>query len=47
MMRGIERYMPQEFNHTSPDGGLFVWGEFEGCDINAAELLAEAADTLN
>ncbi len=42
MMRGIERYMPQEFNHTSPDGGLFVWGEFEGCDINAAELLAEA-----
>lgn len=42
MMRGIERYMPQEFKHTSPDGGLFVWGEFEGCDINTAELLAEA-----
>ena len=42
MMRGIERYMPQEFVHTDPDGGLFVWGEFAGCDIDVAALVPHA-----
>ncbi|MDE6398587.1 MAG: PLP-dependent aminotransferase family protein, partial [Clostridiales bacterium] len=34
MMRGIRAYMPAEFRHTEPDGGLFVWGEFAGADID-------------
>ena len=28
--------------HTDPEGGLFVWGEFKGCDIDTAALLPEA-----
>ena len=44
MMRGIEKYMPSEFVHTNPEGGLFVWGEFDGCDINTAELLHKAVE---
>lgn len=28
MMDGIKRYMPEEFKHTDPQGGLFIFGEF-------------------
>lgn len=44
MMRGIDRYMPAEFVHTDPQGGLFVWGEFAGTDIDTAALLAKAVE---
>ncbi|MCI8459107.1 MAG: PLP-dependent aminotransferase family protein [Clostridia bacterium] len=42
MMRGIERYMPAEFTHTDPDGGLFVWGAFEGTRLDTQALLHKA-----
>ncbi len=42
MMQAISRYMPQEFVHTDPEGGLFIWGEFAGCDIDTAALLPQA-----
>lgn len=41
MMRGIARYMPEEFTHTDPEGGLFVWGAF-AADIDTAALLSGA-----
>lgn len=28
MLAAIEKYMPEEFHYTHPDGGLFIWGEF-------------------
>lgn len=42
MIRCIDKYMPEEFVHTYPNGGLFVWGEFKGCDIDTGALLNEA-----
>lgn len=44
MMRGIRAYMPAEFRHTDPDGGLFVWGEFAGADIDTGALLQKATE---
>lgn len=46
MMRGIKAYMPAEFVHTDPDGGLFVWGEFTGKaeKLDTAALLAGAVE---
>ncbi len=44
MMLGIERYMPSEFVHTNPDGGLFVWGEFAGRKLDTAKLLNRAVE---
>lgn len=43
MIEAIEKYMPEEFNYTNPDGGLFIWGELpEG--INTVTLLPEAIE---
>jgi len=33
MIDGINKYMPKEFKHTNPQGGLFIWGEFEKLDV--------------
>lgn len=44
MMQAIDKYMPDEFVHTDPDGGLFVWGEFAGCDVDTAALLPKAVE---
>ena len=34
MYSAIEKYMPDEFIHTNPDGGLFIWGYFpESIDV--------------
>lgn len=44
MMNGIREFMPEEFEYTNPDGGLFIWGEFRGCKINTAELLNKAVE---
>ncbi|MDR1619707.1 MAG: PLP-dependent aminotransferase family protein [Clostridiales bacterium] len=30
MLTGIDAYFPETFTHTSPEGGLFVWGELAG-----------------
>ncbi|MCL2847760.1 MAG: PLP-dependent aminotransferase family protein [Firmicutes bacterium] len=29
MLSAIKKYMPKNFKHTTPQGGLFVWGEFD------------------
>lgn len=29
MVEAIKKYMPSSFKYTFPDGGLFIWGEFE------------------
>ncbi len=29
MTYALDKYMPEEFCHTDPDGGLFIFGEFK------------------
>lgn len=42
MLNAIKKYMPKEFKHTNPDGGLFIFGEFdEKYGINTLELFPE------
>ena len=42
MMAAIEKYMPKEFTYTNPDGGLFIFGEFdESLGINTMKLFPE------
>ncbi len=44
MMSAIEKYMPKEFTYTNPDGGLFIFGEFdESLGINTMKLFPEVA----
>ncbi len=28
MIQAVDKYFPEEFKHTNPEGGLFIWGEF-------------------
>jgi 2-aminoadipate transaminase len=42
MMSAIKKYMPECFKHTDPNGGLFIWGQFDA-DIDTAKLFPEAA----
>lgn len=38
MIEAIKKYMPQGFNFINPEGGLFIWGEFDkGLNINTRE----------
>ena len=39
MIDGIDKYMPEAFRRTNPQGGLFIWGEFENLDV--ADLFPE------
>jgi 2-aminoadipate transaminase len=41
MIDALDRYMPGEFSHTNPEGGLFIWGEFDA-PINTAEVFKDA-----
>jgi len=41
MMAAIKKYMPKEFVHTDPDGGLFIWGEFPA-HIDTVKIFPEA-----
>lgn len=43
MMAAIEKYMPIEFEHTDPDGGLFVFGSLPE-KIDTVKLLPEAIE---
>lgn len=39
MIAAINKYMPKEFYHTDPDGGLFIFGEFdEKLGVDTLEL---------
>lgn len=39
MLDAIKKYMPKEFKYTNPDGGLFIFGEFdESLGINTLEV---------
>ncbi len=33
MMAAIKKYMPEEYKHTDPEGGLFIWGSIKGLDM--------------
>jgi len=44
MLKAIKEYMPKSFKHTYPEGGLFIWGEFES-SINTVELFKKAIDS--
>jgi 2-aminoadipate transaminase len=41
MIEALDRYMPEEFIHTNPEGGLFIWGEF-GAAIDTAGAFRDA-----
>ncbi|MDR2785808.1 MAG: PLP-dependent aminotransferase family protein, partial [Treponema sp.] len=43
MIGAIKKYMPSEFKHTDPDGGLFIWGEFDA-PVNTVEIFREAIE---
>jgi 2-aminoadipate transaminase len=43
MIEAIKNYMPPEFRYTDPDGGLFIWGEFDA-PVNTVEIFREAID---
>lgn len=43
MLAAIAREMPKYFKYTKPEGGLFIWGEFEN-GLNAAELFSKAVE---
>lgn len=45
MLSGFEKYFPASFKHTSPEGGLFVWGELP-CEIDMPALLARATKEI-
>lgn len=42
MLDAIKKYMPKQFKYTNPDGGLFIFGEFdESLNINTLELFPQ------
>ncbi|MDR1204321.1 MAG: PLP-dependent aminotransferase family protein [Peptococcaceae bacterium] len=41
MTDAINRYMPASFKHTDPDGGLFIWGEFDA-PVNTTDMFQAA-----
>jgi 2-aminoadipate transaminase len=41
MIEALDRYMPGEFTHTNPEGGLFIWGEFNA-PVDTAEIFKDA-----
>ena len=43
MLKALDEYMPDEFTHTVPDGGLFIWGEFDA-DLITKDILPEAIE---
>jgi 2-aminoadipate transaminase len=43
MIEAIKKHMPSEFRYTDPDGGLFIWGEFDA-PVNTVEIFEEAIE---
>lgn len=43
MSEAIARYMPEEFECTDPDGGLFIWGKFP-TGVDVVEAFPEAIE---
>lgn len=43
MVKAIEKYMPKEFKYTIPQGGLFIWGEFDA-NVDTTALFSEVAE---
>jgi len=43
MVAAIQAYMPKSFKFTNPEGGLFIWGEFEK-GVDTVALFKEAID---
>ena len=43
MEQALAKYMPQKFNYTKPEGGMFVWGEFLA-DVNTQSLFPKAIE---
>ncbi|MDR0387532.1 MAG: PLP-dependent aminotransferase family protein, partial [Treponema sp.] len=41
MIEALDRYMPEEFTHTNPEGGLFIWGEFNAA-VDTAAIFKDA-----
>ncbi|MCL2061755.1 MAG: PLP-dependent aminotransferase family protein [Firmicutes bacterium] len=41
MLGALEKYMPDEFIYTRPEGGLFIWGEFP-VGIDTVKIFPEA-----
>jgi 2-aminoadipate transaminase len=41
MIDAIKKYFPEEFSHTDPEGGLFIWGTFK-TPIDTAAMFDEA-----
>jgi len=41
MVAALDKYMPAEFTHTNPEGGLFIWGEFNA-PIDTSEVFKDA-----
>ena len=44
MTECLDKYMPDCYKHTNPEGGLFIWGEFKGSRIDTKALLPEAIE---
>lgn len=44
MIDCLEKYMPDCYEHTDPEGGLFIWGEFKGSSIDTKAVLYEAIE---
>lgn len=43
MCKALDKYMPEEFTRTDPEGGLFVWGEFS-LPVNTEKCFPEAVE---
>ncbi|GHU01656.1 aminotransferase [Betaproteobacteria bacterium] len=43
MIDALTKYMPAEFKHTDPEGGLFIWGEFDA-PVNTVAIFPEAIE---
>lgn len=43
MTRALDRYMPEEFKRTEPEGGLFVWGAFD-CNVDTDKTFNSAIE---
>jgi 2-aminoadipate transaminase len=46
MSDAIRRYMPASFRHTDPEGGLFIWGEFDTPVDTAGKFKAAIAEDV-
>jgi 2-aminoadipate transaminase len=43
MLGAIKKYMPSEYKHTNPDGGLFIWGHLDA-PVETAQIFPKAIE---